>query len=374
MSDIFFGNHRNQDTIYSGLFMPAFSNLPIYNAGAIVHVTPDPEPVDPEPTPVFATEFQGWTVDGPRDWIADGTGYYAAAYQWTGSDSVTGFAAPTAAPLYALSTSGGGGPGFGLHNNNKNGSAFYYSSQNEAGVSSLFTRDIVDTTVRGVATKALRLKFPAPGGASEFYQQAWFQIYRNVSGNPDLPESTTRFEIKLPDLSTVVPYTPYNGRLIILDYKSSGDFRYLLQVTRYGVSSYRWQFEIDNNANVTSGTTWCFMLNSTETVPQNENFTVEFSFKRASAYATVSGVNAGKARVRIRRESDSVTTWRTLFDASESGIAAYNALNGSSYINRHMGINTSKMQRLFHGMYARKNNVDCAVEIAKFRMFDTFDV
>lgn len=356
-------------------FLPALSNLPIYNAGAIIHVEPDPPPVDPEPTPVFATKFQGWTVgadgvENPQVFI----GTYACSFQFTGSDSVTGFSTPTGAPLYALSTVGGGGPGFGVFNNNRNSGGWDYPANTKAGVATLFTHDIVDTTVRGVATKALQLKFLAPGGASEFYQQAWLQIYRNVSGNPDLPESTTRFEIKLPDLSTVLPYTPYNGRLIVLDYKSSGDFRYLLQVTRYGVSSYRWQFEIDNNANVTSGTTWCFMLNSTETVPQNENFTVDFSFKRANAYATVSGVNAGKARVRIRRESDSVTTWRTLFDASESGIAAYNAINGSSNINRHMGINTSKMQRLFHGSYSRKLNADCAVEIAHFRMFDTFDV
>lgn len=382
----------------SQTFLPAFSNLPIYKAGAIIHVEPDPEPVDPEPTPIFATDFTGWTVgangvEDPQYFV----GTWACVFQFTGSDSATGFGVPTAAPLYAQSGAGSWGTGLGLQNINTNssGSYFHYSANTKAGVAGRFTHDIIDTTVRGVATKGLEIKIPSPGSASEFIQQAWFQIYRDVD-QPDLTEFTTRFEVKLPDLSSVLPYAPTNGRLIILDYKSGsiagGDFRYLVQVTRYGVSSYRWWLAIDNRGNRThSSAIFCDMINDSEEVPQLENFTFEFSLKRAysasgpaAAYSVVSGANAGKARVRIRRESDSVTTWRTIFDASESGIAAYNALNGSSNhdtsfgvstrTNRHMGYYGDRMQRLMHGNYARKLAADCTVVLQKFRIHNSFDV
>ncbi len=391
MSKIFFGNHRNQDTIYSGSLMPAFSNLPIYKAGAIIHVEPDPEPVDPEPTPVFATDFIGWTIgadgiENPTDFIPGvAVTSYACTFQFTGSDSATGFAAPTGAPVYALSTKGGYGPGFGVFNNNRNSGGWDYPANTKAGVATLFTHDIVDTTVRGVATKALQLKFPAPGGSSDFKQQAWLQFYRSVA--TDLPVWTTRFECKLPDLSLTLPHSPYDGRLIILDYKTGdapgGDFRYLVQVVRIEASTYAWQFSIDSRANdgAIAQTDFCIMLNTLEEVPQEENFTFEFSFQRARYYNDIGGQYAGRARVRIRRESDSVTTWRTVIDASESGIAAYNSVNGTSWVNRHMGAAGGtgahvgrNFQRLFHGNYARKLNADLAVEIAKFRMFDSFDI
>jgi len=375
----------------SQTFLPAFSNLPIYNAGAIVHVEPPPPPEDPEPTPAFATDFTGWTVgadgvENPQYFV----GTWACVFQFTGSDSATGFGVPTAAPVYAMPGAGSWGTGLGLQNINTNSSEsyFHYSANTKAGVAGRFTHDIIDTTVRGVATKGLEIKIPSPGSASEFIQQAWFQIYRDVD-QPDLTEFTTRFEVKLPDLSSVLPYAPLNGRLVILDYKSGsvagGDFRYLVQVTRYGVNSYRWWLAIDNRGNrAHSSAIFCDMINDSEEVPQLENFTFEFSVKRANAYATTSGVNAGKARVRIRRESDSVTTWRTIFDASESGIAAYNALNGSNNhdtsfgvstrTNRHMGFYGDRMQRLMHGNYARKLAADCTVVLQKFRIHNSFDV
>jgi hypothetical protein len=373
---------------YTGSLLPAFGNLPIYNAGAIVHVEPDPEPVDPEPTPIFATEFTGLTVAGPQDFFSN----TACVYPFSGTDTETNFGPPTAAPVYANSGSGAWGVGYGVHVNSAQTVAYPFPTNNAAGVNTRHTTDIVDTTVRGEATKALRLKWLAPGARSNYDQQSWFMLWRSYSTALDFSELTIRFELKFPDLSTVLSYPPVspagNGRLTFFDYKTNsatqgGDFRITAEIVRTGASSYYWQFSGDNIANginpiLTPATYWS--LYSTETIPQQENFTVEISIKRAyaavrtNAYNVLSGANAGKARLRIRRESDSVTTWRTIADASESGIAAYNALNGTSWVNRHMGVRGFALNRLMHGNYGRKENVDCAVEIAKFRVFDSFDI
>lgn len=374
----------------SQTFLPAFSNLPIYNAGAIIHVDPPPEPVDPEPTPIFATDFTGWTVgadgvENPQYFV----GTWASTFQFTGSDSATGFSTPTGAPLYARSDAGLWGPGLGLYNVHTDGSGnyFHYPTNNKAGVATRFTHDIVDTVVRGVATKALQLKFPAPGEFSNFRQQCHFIMQRNVA-QPDLTQLTLRVEVKLPNLGTILSHnTNGTGRLVFLDIKSEGDFRYSLQIVKYTATNYWWWFAIDNVANGGLSTVYfCEMLN-TEPVPLQEYFTLEFSFKRARYYSDVAGDYAGKARVRIRRESDSVTTWRTLFDASESGIAAYNANNGPNNYsavtprtNRHMGIMNGvnaagkKINRIMVLNYPRKLNVECMVEFAKYRLFDTYDV
>lgn len=328
--------------------------------------------LDSQLEPVFATDFTGITLTGPSDFVSS----VQCAYEITGTDTATDFPPPYGQPIYALSTTGGFGAGYGVLANT--GGLYPFATNDESGVNARHTTTIQDATVRGVVTKSLKLSWKAPGGLSYHDQQSWLMIYRNVF-NPDLDTATLRFSFKLPDMENCIGYPAilggYSGRITVFDYKThdgvtGGDFRYTVQAVRSSISTYFWELQCDSLANgtVTSQIFWTFQ-NTVNRVTKNEWADFDISYIRPATY---SDLTTGRYRLRVRYEEDDAETWTTLFDVNASTIGALNTAHGTSYSNRHMGENNSFMNRMFHGNYARKLDVDCDIEIANYEIYDTF--
>jgi len=370
----------------SQTFLPAFSNLPIYNAGAIIHVEPDPEPVDPEPTPIFATNFVGITMNETNPYT-DGS-LALANFEFTGTDSSTSFVLPPTSPpidtmtvytggqfplgVQALSSMSGYVPGL-------------FSTSNYTGVSAKLTILNGTETIRGVSQNTLKMTLKAPGAINDFNRQMWFAFRRDTV--IDMPTNLcVRYEVKVPAMTWDNLYLNVEGVYCLFDIKDSSDYRYFLTIVRNAAGSVGWKLYADRNSmNNYGGAQWTpssptnsrffTLYNYAIPVPQNEFFTLEYS--RVCPNNKDDATN-GRFRVRIRKESDGVTEFTTIFDVSASSIAAYNTVNGTNFQNRHRSPTTnsatSYIHRIMHGLYGRFQNVDMPYEIAKFRIFDSFDI
>lgn len=299
------------------------------------------------------------------------------------ADSITGFGVPSGAPLYAVPE-----PtviGYGVYAIN-----YYdgFATNDRPGVAATAEITIKDVTIRGVATKALSLvqkataKTPVAAG---FMTQLWFMIYRKLSIAPDLPQLTILYDLKLPNLASVL--SANNRRIAIFDVKTNGDWRVVCHLIRasasdaskFGVAEGKIGVEvvIDNNGN--GGLPlreFVRYTNYSIDIPQEEFFNIKYFWQRSNSHADLTN---GRFHIGIKREG--AKTWTTLIDINAQSLIAYNVAHPNEALfptphgceNVFMGENNGKIQRVFWaGLYSDADNVDIGIEVANFEVWDSF--
>jgi len=344
-------------------------------------------------TNIFKTGYRGIII-GPESGFSppNGTGadhvsatppglvpdnrQYACHWAWTGTDSDTGFSPPTGAPLSSTTN-------YGCYFID---STYGFATNDHAGVSPLATVATEDAIIRGVPCKALVLWVAAPNNTlrpAGYGRQLWRELQRAITA--DLSRLTIQQDMWLPDLTTLLSAT--RRRLTVFDVKSSSDFRYKVTLiyadsvdaAKYSVpvGTIGWEIIGDNVAN--GSLTFeeffrvvlynqCAPLDHSVSVPLQEWFGFRVYWKRGASYSDLTG---GQLVVQIKRSTDSkyVTVW----DQNSTTNAAYNALyplsatgNTPDTDNRniHMGVNGSKIQRIFRGIYGLYEEFPVTLKLA----------
>ena len=341
----------------------------------------------------FATGYRGITM-GPESGFSppNGTGsehvsaippglvpdnrQYACHWAWSGTDTDTGFAPPTGAPLSSTLN-------YGCYFID---ATYGFATNDHAGVSPLATVTTEDAVIRGVLCKALVLWVAAPNNTlrpAGYGRQLWRELQRATTA--DLSRLTIQQDMWLPDLTTLLSTT--RRRLTVFDVKTSGDFRYLVtfikantaDAAKYNVpvGTIGWEVVCDNNAN--GGLAFkefyrvtlypgCAALGFNVSVPLQEFFGFRVYWKRSSAYADET---TGQFVLQIKRSSDA--KWKTVWDQNSTTNSTYNALYPLSAIantpasdnkNIHMGVNGNKIHRIFRGIYGLYEEFPVTLKLA----------
>lgn len=323
-----------------------------------------------EPEPIFATSFND-TVFGPA--VAHTLG--AASFTFSGNDS--GFGPPFALPLNVQSDTSGFAPGYGIQYLKTDANIPNFSQQNAAGVAERCTVEKVDSVIRGVSSKSLKFTLKAPGVISNYYSQMWFVLRRLL--NADLPAVTIRYDIKLPTITDVVTQIGgSSGRYVLLDIKTTRDFRYVVDLI-YNGSQVFFHAYADNWANYYSqGPAYWDLSNTIASVPQNNWFGIEYSWQRPTGASHLDH-NTGRFRVRARLPGAPDGDYTPILDINNASVAAWNAAYGTSYVNKHAGVDYKSatpangyVHRIMHGLYGRFKDVDASYEMDNYRLFNSF--
>ena len=340
----------------------------------------------------FATGYRGVTIGNEYGFIPTaGTGQehvangglvpndrqYACHWAFTGTDTDTGFAPPTGAPLSVSLF-------YGCYFID---ATYGFATNDHAGVSPLATVTTEDAVIRGVSCKALVLWVAAPNNTlrtAGYGRQLWRELHRATTD--DLSRMTIQQDIWLPDLTTLLSTS--RRRLTVFDVKTEGDLRYAVtfikadstDAAKYGVpvGTIGWEMIGDNNAN--GGLTYeeffrvklynqCAPLDHSVSVPLLEWFGFRVYWKRAASYADTT---TGQFVVQIKRSTD--TKWVTVWDQNATTNATYVALYPLTSLNYpnpaannrniHMGVNGKRIQRIFRGIYGNYEEYPVTVKIA----------
>lgn len=294
--------------------------------------------------------------------------------RFTGTDPITGFAYPNAAPLFAIN--GGSQEGFGVYvTDQEHGLGAHPGNQTTLDATVGITND--EVTVRGVAMNALHVNHYNHFRNGYFAgEQSHFMIYRNTAatGFADLETICFDFYMKVPDQSAVLSQT-YKFRTIH-DFKTTNDFRYAVHFIRadatdadaFGVDAgtVGLLFTADNFAgNITPVQEFIRVKNYNVNIPSGF-YKATLYWHRSTAY---DDVTTGRFVYIIKDLDTGEET--TVFDINPDFIAQYNidhplacTNNGgnpaTNCVNRHMGITGNAWQRLFmlsnyHGGLANKD-------------------
>lgn len=316
------------------------------------------------------------TVPINRDFVCDN--------KLSGFDAETGFLIPSGEPLFANSSIG-----YGIYCIDQQRG---FPTNDRAGIDTTMPISIQDVVIRGKSTKALTLRTratgapiflnPVDGGATRgFGQQLWYMFHRNLAalGAADLPRLLIGYDLKLPDFNLLGIFNTTDRRLAIFDVKAENDFRYIVSIiyanaadaSAFGVSpgTLGWEIVCDNNANGSLTFAEFFRVKVYDVpVPVADFFRIEFYFLRAASFADLTG---GRFLVRYKKQND--INYTTVWDQHAATNATYNALRGTSNVNRGMGVNGAKIHRIFaSGQYGNYLNtsLDLETQIANFQMFD----
>lgn len=186
-------------------------------------------------------------------------------------------------------------------------------------------------------------------------EQSHLMIYRNIfaSGFADLQKACFDIWWKLPNQAALLNSTyKFRG---IHDFKTVGDFRYVVQVVRadsadaeaFHVEEGKLGFicSADNNANGSLTQIEFFRIKNYSVDVPLDYFKSTIFWERAASY---SDLDSGRFIFRVNDQ--------TVFDVNPTSIAQYNIDHPlactnqaapSNCVNRHMGINGSAWQRLF---------------------------
>lgn len=350
-------------------------------------------------TKYFATGYRGVTIGAESNFLpASGTGslhvaqggpipndrQYTCDWAWTGTDSDTGFGPPTGSPLLATSK-------YGCYFIDM---TYGFATNDHAGVSALATVGTEDAVIRGTSCKALVLSVAPPNNAlitGGYGRQLWRVVQRAVTS--DLPEICIQRDYYLPNLNTLLSST--RKRLTIFAVKAENDYRYDVTLIRadntdaakFGVAAGTIGVELigDNNANGSISfeefyrvTLYgnCAPLTETLTIPQQEWVSFRFIWKRAASYADAT---TGFFELQMRKATD--TKFHTVWKQNATNNAIYNTLYPLSAIlntpdtdnrNVHMGVNGSRIQRIFSGIYGNYEDTGSwvTVKIANEEFWD----
>jgi len=301
--------------------------------------------------------------------------------RFTGTDPVTGFAYPNTAPLFAYN--GGTVEGFGMYVIDQ---YFGFTAADPVaafpGVIGVTTET---NTVRGVSMTTLKANHfnHVPSNYSSGIQ-SHFLLYRNINavGFTDLDTGCVDTWIRLPDHSTLLN-SSYKFRTFH-DYKSSGDFRYGIQLIyanatdaaafHCDVGKIGVLFTADTGANGVGVPFVEFirMKNFSIDVPL-DFFKSTMAWIRSTDY---SDLTSGRFIYRINDQ--------TVFDVNPNSVAQYNidhplACTGNTIptncINRHKGPNNNPWQRLFlvSNYFGGIGGKDVQFELARLRIWNRAD-
>jgi len=350
------------------------------------------------PTEVFATGFDGVTINAPVNFIpSDGTGSYHVAnggpipndrqyvcdFYLTGTDIDTGYPPPTMPPLSVTVR-------YGVWVIDH---TYGFVTNDVPGVAGTATITYEDVVIQGQSARALTMWLTAPNltiKPSGYGMQLWYALQR--SATVDLPELSIQYDVLIPPLSTTLSST--HRRLTLFDVKTTGDYRYSVvfiranstEAVKFGVpeGTMGWEISGDSNANgpVTIETFYtvtlfkqCAPLSVDVTIPENQWISVRYYWKRAVNYADTT---TGKFVFQMKRATD--IDWVTVWEQNPDNNAAYNvlyplsaaALNTPDLDNRniHMGANTNKIDRLFvAGIYGDTLAVPITLKIANVKIW-----
>lgn len=327
------------------------------------------------------SEFHTGTVRYP----SSSTGAISAWQKMAGTDPITGFPAPTGAPLFCSADSNAEGFGiyciddwYGLGNP---GDAVSYAAVMDTGSEA--------ATVRGAnmyALKFIQKNHAENGYAATSLVQSHFTLQRNPAevGFADLPVLCLQMYIKIPDQSSALSST-YRFRTIH-DVKSLGDWRVVIHIiradtTEYGVpvGTLGYAIAVDNNAN--GGLTFNEFIRmksfDVSAPPPTDWHFAQLYIERSANYNDTT-----RGRI-VYATKDINGVERTVFDITPSSVATYNiahpkACNGNSpatdCVFHLMGINGAAIHRIFvlsnyHGGVA---GVDVTSRIARLDVWDGY--
>lgn len=302
-----------------------------------------------------------------------------------GTDTETGFAKPTGAPLYASVQ-------YGVE------VIDYYTgfvTNDWAGINAISTIAFETVTIDGEETTALSLTFKAVPDAvynsaihsGGFSQQLWYTFRRNLSLAQNITSSSFRFHFWINNLSD--KYTATKNRTVIFTTKTGhptkgGSLRNQLVIIYANAADAEefdvepgtigWEVAIDNDANsvspVLTKEEFVRFKNYTIPVPQEEWFEVEVYRKLGDSYSDLSG---GRFIVRLK-----VAGVRyTLFDIYSTTVAQYEIDHplqcvfpqvGTPHAQRNIQrgeFTDDKLERIFIGQYSSRLNTDFTVKVAK---------
>lgn len=341
---------------------------------------------------LFATEFSGITLAAPSGFGgggSPGTGIHVAGggtvpnyYNYycdnslLGTDTETGFAVPAAAPLYSSVK-------YGVYVID-----WYdgFPSNDRAGVNVGHPIAVEDCVIDGIATKCLSITqkaSAAPLHVDGYRKQAWYTLHRDVAVAADLPKLFIQYDLWLPDFIAAGVFTVTNRRITIFDVKTSGDFRYTVNIiyanssdaAQFGTTVGTLGFEIigDNNANGGLPFDEFFRVKIFDVpVPQGEFFKIDYCWKRAASSADLL---SGRFRLRYKKYGDSeyTTVWDQYPETNAAYAAEFGITSLSGVLNRNiqMGVNLNKIQRMFiAGIYGKYEKVDVTIKVANVEIWD----
>jgi len=303
--------------------------------------------------------------------------------RFTGTDPVTGFVYPSTAPLFAYA--GGVVEGFGMYVIDQ-----YFGLGNpgsQAGYDAVIGVAPNTNAVRGSSMTTLKANhYNHVQSNFQSGVQSHFMLHRNTSavGFVDLDKCCIDAWIKIPDQSSQLN-SSYKFR-VIHDYKTVNDFRYVVHLiyadstdaSAFGVSlgTIGIMVNADNNANGSLSLTEFvrmkyFPKSPAEAIPTNFFKSTVF-WDRSTSY---SDLDSGRFIYAIND--------RVIIDVNAASVAQYNidhplacTNNGgnpaTNCVNRHMGVNTSPIQRMFlvSNYFGGIGGNDVQFELARLQIWD----
>ncbi|WP_292992666.1 hypothetical protein [Nitrosomonas sp.] len=320
--------------------------------------------------------------DTKSDWKIGGTipvgRNYTCSLKFAGEDAETGFALPTGAPFYASENTG-----FGVQDINWMDG---YPTNDTAGVATSIGTTFESVVINDVITTAFVLEQKKPVAKLDsvvgYKKQQWAMMQRDqnrVGGLPDIPKLRIKYKLWVNDLSTKLSVT--NRRVNPLEMKTITDFRYAVSFIKANAAdaadpanggvlegTVGWELLVDNKANsLPVAPEFLRWKNFTVPVPYEQFFTFETYWQRSASYADET---TGRFLLRVILPGE--TEYTTVFDMNAETVSAYNLAWGTSYVNRHMGIEGSPVHRIFFfGIYGKFEWVAMKFKCAMLKFLDS---
>lgn len=303
--------------------------------------------------------------------------------RFTGTDPITNFPYPSSAPLFAYA--GGVVEGFGMYVIDQ------YFGFDAADPVADFPNTIGVTTntnvVRGSSMTTLKANhYNHVQNNFQAGVQSHFTLYRNTSatGFVDLDKCGIDAWIKIPDHSSLLN-SSYKFR-VIHDYKTVNDFRYVVHLI-YADSNDAAAFGVplgtigimvnaDNNANGSLTLAEFVRMKWYPTTPSEavptDFFKSTVFWDRSTSYSDVDSgrfVYCINDRVIIDVNADSVAQYNIDHPLSCTNNGGNPATN---CVNRHMGVNSSPIQRMFlvSNYFGGIGGNDVQFDLARLQIWD----
>lgn len=318
--------------------------------------------------------FASWSLGGT---IPDGRNYFGLI-KFAGTDSETGFALPTGAPLYANTSTGFCIQFIDWYDG--------FPTNDAAGFAVSASTDFEQVTIDGVTTTALVIDQKQPVAPIDpvggYRKQTWAMLYRDVA--TDLPRLLTSYDLWINDLTGKLSTT--NRRVNIWEMKTVDDFRYVCTIimadatdaTEFGVAvgTIGWEIICDNRAASLTVEEFFRYKNFTTPVP-TEEFVKFIVFWVRGSYT-----DETKGRLLIQYKPYDSDDFLTVCDYNYQSNIGYNSSHPLQAVgnspdtdnrNIHMGVNGGAPHRIFFcGVYGKYEQTSFKVKCANLEFHDNY--